>query len=179
MHWETNTRPHWLIMLMAIISGVLLLLAACGDDDDDAGNGDPAEQATETDAADNGDAPTDGDEPDNGGIDGGVAGTITVGDETWEFVPTIQCGNFFDVAGQIYISGVAASDESIEISIDHDDSLMEAKVRREQGIEQPYWVADESSGISFEVNGDVVAGSGTFINFLTQEEADGSWEITC
>lgn len=172
-------RPRCLLAVTVLLVSLLILMAACGDDDDDDGsaNGDPTAQPTEDNG--NGDAPTNGDQPDNGANGGEVAGTITVGDESWDIIPTIQCGNFYDAAGQIYISGVSAEDPAIEITLDYDDSIVAASVRREGGIEQPYWTSTDDTGLTFEVDGSVTRGSGTFRNFLSSEEADGSFEVTC
>lgn len=169
-------RQRWLLAVTALLASLLILMAACGDDDDGSANGDPTAQPTEDNG--NGDAPTNGDQPDNGANGGDVAGTITIGDESWDIIPTIQCGNYYDAAGQIYISGVSAEDPAIEITLDYDDSHIAASVRREGGLDEPNWTSTDDTGLTFEVDGSVIRGSGTFKNPRLSEQ-EGSFEVTC
>ncbi len=164
----SRQRTFWAV---SAIIGTVALVAACGGDDSE---DTPNNGAT----PDMGSQPTAGPSGGQGG-QGDQGGTITIGDQTWTIVPTIQCGNYYEQTGQVYISGVAAEDENIEISIDYDDSLKAAAVGHSQSREAPQWQANEDSGITFEVDGDTIRGSGTFIDFLSLEEQPGSFEVTC
>jgi hypothetical protein len=154
---------RWVLLAVAVF-----LVAACGgDDDEDNGSGPEATATGEPDGDDGSDEPIGG-----GGDDG--TGTFTLGDDTWTFVASLQCGIF---PGPIVaISGNAAEDADIELLVDFDEDsdLVAATANTPEGT----WLA-ENEDVSIEVDGSKVRGQGTFREFISGDTAEGSFEITC
>lgn len=126
-----------------------------------------------------------GTDSDNGGERTGSApaaksargGTITVGEESWTFVPSTQCSVY--PGNVVHIAGHAAEDPSLEIVIDYspDDGYAEARVGSDSGAG---WHAMRDT-LTFQIDGKHVVGSATFNVYATGtgESAQGSFEITC
>jgi len=94
-----------------LLAGAVLLLIAvsCGDDT-------TPETATATEGPDaTAAAATATSEPAQNASTGAM-GTVTIGDESWEFAGTTQCSVF--AADTVSIAGTAASDATIEIVFD-------------------------------------------------------------
>jgi hypothetical protein len=169
----TLTRPtgRSFAVLVAIAMFALIVTGCGGDDDDDDGNngsgGDTQGTATAVSDDDGGDEP-------EGSGGGDRTGTFTLGDETWTFVASLQCGIF---PGPIVaISGNAAEDADIELLVDFDEDsdLVQAAANTPEGT----WLA-ENEDVSIEVDGSTVSGQGTFREFITGDTAEGSFEISC
>jgi hypothetical protein len=156
------SRQRWVLLAVAVF-----LVVACGGNDDDDNGGDPEATATGAPAGDDSN-----DEPTGGG--GDPTGTFTLGEDTWTFAASIQCGIF--PGPVVAISGNAVEDAGVELVVDLDveNDLVEAAVSR--GDEN--WTA-ENENVSIEVDGDTVSGEGTFREFISGATADGSFEITC
>jgi hypothetical protein len=154
---------RWVLLAVAV-----LLVAACGGDADDDNGGGPEATATgEPNSDDSSDEPIGGD-----GGDG--TGTFTLGDDTWTFVASLQCGIF---PGPIVaISGNAAEDADVELLVDFDEDsdLVAATANTPEGT----WLA-ENENVSIEVDGNTVSGEGTFRESISGDTAEGSFEITC
>lgn len=95
-----------MISRLTVLAAIVLVIAACGDD---------SEAATST----TGPMPGTTTTADTGTTmapDGAPGGSVTIGDTTWAFDPTIQCGFF--PGGVISIAGNAAGDPEVEIVFD-------------------------------------------------------------
>lgn len=111
------------------------------------------------------------------------AGTITVGDDTWQVVPAIQCSVY---PGDIVaIAGHAAGNEAVEIVVDHDPSSGLVAVRIKGPDDVPHWLAEDDN-VSLQIDDRTVSGTATFkpgIGATIEEgqprEVEGSIEISC
>ncbi|MDZ7727074.1 MAG: hypothetical protein U5Q44_02130 [Dehalococcoidia bacterium] len=197
-------------ILLALLLLPALAVACGGDDDDDAGdtadggeaadsgdNGDDAgndsdnmdtgddngsdDASSDMDDMDDEDAGQDMDDGDDAGSDDETAGTVTVGDDSWTFVPSISCSVF---PGPVaYLAGHAAEDESVEITIDYDPDgdLINAQVSSaDAGFN---WIAGDrtlENDLEFEISDNTVTATGTFTNQVAGgESAGGTIDITC
>lgn len=159
-------HPQKALVWMAI-PAIALLIAACGGDDDDDSNSTPeatAPGATATSAAN------------GGGSSGDRGGTVTIGDESWTLVPSIQCGIF--PGPMVAIAGHASEDSDIEIVIDYDDESDLKGVRVQGADDEPYWTAQDDD-LNYEIDGRTVRFDGTFRDFSTGETAEGELEVSC
>ena len=152
---------RWVLLAVAVF-----LVAACGGDDDNGGG--PEATATAEPAGDDS-----SDEPIAGG-GGDRTGTFSLGDQTWTFVASLQCGIF--PGPVVAISGNAAEDGDVELLVDFDEDndLVQAAANTPEGT----WLA-ENEDVSIEIDGRTVSGQGTFREFITGDTAEGSFEVTC
>lgn len=155
----------------AMVLSLGILASAC-----DSGDGPAADQATEATEATDSDAATASDS-------GGNTARITIGDDTWTVVPSIQCSVY--PGGVVSIAGHAAGNEAIEIVLDHDPSSELVQVYVQGPDDSPYWVAGRDD-VSFEIDGKTVTGNGTFsigpgaqVEEGQPGQARGRFEITC
>lgn len=149
---------------LAIVFFLGALVSGCGNEDETAAQGDA----------------------DTGGSGESTAesrtGTITIGEQTWTVVASMQCGVRNDSIVMIY--GHTAENEEIEVVIDHDPpDLKSAYIQGPDNT--PYWIAEDDA-IEFDIDGSTVSGSGTFsvgIGGQVEEgeprEVAGSFEIKC
>lgn len=104
-------------------------------------------------------------------------GTITVGGQTWTFVPSTQCSVY--PGNVVHIAGHAAEDPSLEIVIDYspEDGFAGARVGSESGAG---WHAMPGT-LEFDIEGQRVSGSATFNVYATGtgDSAAGTFEIRC
>jgi len=167
--------------LAPLLLGILLFAAACGGGDDDTSSSDsagsagsnaaPAATAANDDAESSSDSSSD---------DGDSAGTVTIGDESWGVVPSVQC-SFTDASGipVVSIAGHAASDESIEITIDFDPRDTGLTLTVKGAGEDPSWTAINET-FTTHVGGTRISGEGTFSNApIGADTAEGSFEVAC
>jgi hypothetical protein len=156
--------------------GLLVFAVACGGDDDDdsapavtgsGGASTEATTATDEDDADDADSSSSSDS----------VGSVTIGDETWNIVASVQCSMETVENGLpvISIAGHAEGDESVEITIDFDprDTGLQLAVTGEGG--DPSWMANEDMVVS--AGAVSISGEGTFTG--GGETVDGSFEAMC
>lgn len=149
---------------LAIVLFLGVLVSGCGNEDESAAQGD-------TDTEGSGESTTER-----------RTGTMTVGEQTWTVVASMQCSVRNDSIVMIY--GHTAENEEIEVVIDHDPPDLKAAYI--QGPDNtPYWIARDGA-IEFEIDGRTVSGRGTFsvgIGGQVEEgqprELEGSFEIRC
>jgi hypothetical protein len=122
---------------------------------------------------------------DNTGSSGGAAnnsqptaergGTITVGGETWTFVPSTQCSVY--PGNVVSIAGHAAENPDLEIIIDWGGPNQARIAESDSG---PGWHAVRDT-LDVQINGKNVTGSATFSEYFsgTGERAEGSFDIQC
>jgi hypothetical protein len=104
-------------------------------------------------------------------------GTITVGEQTWTIVPSVQCGVY--PGDVVAIAGHAESDKQLEIVIDNDPGGRSGvSVGSERGAVSWHAVRDT---LRIEVNGKQVRGTATFSAFLggSGATAPGEFEVNC
>ena len=104
-------------------------------------------------------------------------GTITIGTDTWNIVPSTQCSVY--PGNVVAIAGHAEGVRKLEIVIDHDPSgLKGVRLGSESGSDGWYSV---SGSIEFEIDGKRVSGSGTFSARLGGggETASGNFVVDC
>jgi len=105
-------------------------------------------------------------------------GTIEIGGEAWTIVPIIQCSVFPGPVASI--SGHAANDESIKITLDYSpgNSLVAAAVENSEGTLN--WMA-MGEQVTFRVDGDHVTGEGRFTwqGPGAAREAQGKFDVRC
>lgn len=146
------------------LSAFVLLLAACG-------NG-AADETTSTSA----------DETQSGATtmaeetESEAAGTVTIGDQTWEFAATMQCRVMSD---QVSVSGTAAEDPDVEIVFDvfgegdYNLSVIGPEIE---------WTAGRAGGGTVEevsIDGTSVSGTATVSDVMSGETADATFEFNC
>ena len=102
-------------------------------------------------------------------------GTITVGDETWSFVPSIQCSVY--PGNVVSIAGHAKEDESVEIIIDWGGPV---GVRIGRDSNDTSWHAVQDS-IEMTIENKRVSGTASFAtsSYSTNAVAQGSFDIEC
>ena len=102
-------------------------------------------------------------------------GTITVGDETWTFVPSMQCSVY--PGNVVSIAGHAKEDESVEIVIDWGGP---AGVHVGQDRTDTSWHAVKDS-IELTIENMRVLGTASFAtsSYSTKAVAEGSFDIEC
>ena len=102
-------------------------------------------------------------------------GTITVGDETWTFVPSTQCSVY--PGNVVSIAGHAKEDESVEIVIDWGGP---AGVHVGQDSTDTSWHAVKDS-IEVTIENKRVLGTASFAttSYSNQAVAEGSFDIEC
>lgn len=102
-------------------------------------------------------------------------GTITVGDETWSFVPSTQCSVY--PGNVVSIAGHAKEDESVEIVIDWGGPV---GVRVGQDSTDTSWHAIKDS-IAVTIENKRVRGTASFAtnSYSTSAVAEGSFDIEC
>ena len=150
-----------------IVPILALALAACGDDDTTATTG--AESSAETTMTDGG-----GDEDMDGGADATTAGEVTIGAETWVFVPDIQCSVWPD--DTINIAGSAEMDSEVEIVFDRfDDGSQDLRVSGPDFT----WMATTDDFDEVSVEGDTVSGSATMSRMIGGDTATATFEFRC
>ncbi len=170
-----------------VASGLLLFAAACGGDDDDpssagapasSGGGDAAPTATAADGV----SPTTSSGAGSTSSGSDSIGSVTIGDETWMIVASVQC-DFTTVPDSpitvVAIAGHAEGDESIEISIDFDprDTGLVLTVRGAGG--DPGWAADNSS-FTVSVGATSIRGDGSFDSMSSPGTSEaGSFDARC
>jgi len=112
-------------------------------------------------------------------------GTITIGEQTWTFVPSIQCsiysGNLVSIAGH------AAEDPSLEISIDYTTQRGPVGVSVGTDGRDGGWFAVKDT-LQWQIEGRQVRGTATFSESRgdsgsfpggSRSSVEGSFEITC
>lgn len=166
-----NQRTIYVLLQVLVIAALALAAVACGGDDDDAGSGDRTPPADPTQPA----APT---QPsgDGGNATETGAGTVTIGDTTWTVEPDQQCSVY--PGPVVAISGRAAEDPRVEITIDYDEAAGPNAVWLRDVETSAVWSA-EGDQVSFDIAGNTVRGTGTFYNWTTGETADGSFDVRC
>jgi hypothetical protein len=145
-------------ILVTLASALILAIAGCSSDDnsDDAGKAAPAETSQSSPAGERG-------------------GTITVGEESWTIVPSIQCSIY--PGNVVSIAGHAAGDPSLEIVIDYGGP---SGVRIGDGGSEVSWNAIRDT-IKIEIDGTHVTGTATFSTGAggSGESAPGSFDVNC
>ena len=166
-------------------SGFLLFAAACGGDDDSSPSSDAPRSSGSSDTAPTATAEEGAAESqpssDSTGTDADTVGTITVGDESWMLVASVQC-DFTSVPGSpitvVAIAGHAEGDESIEIAIDFDPRDIGLRLTVEGADGDPYWSAVNET-FATRVGGPVIAGEGTFVDRSGSNGTAGSFDVRC
>lgn len=102
-------------------------------------------------------------------------GTITVGDETWTFVPSTQCSVY--PGPVVSIAGHAAEESALEVVIDWGGPNQARIAETDSG---PGWHAMRDT-LNVEVDGKRVKGSATFSEYFTGtgKQAEGTFDIQC
>ena len=184
-------------LAVLLASGFLLLAVACSGGDDDSsssptsssgssGDGDAAPTATSEAAAGSGGS-SGGGASSSGSSGGDVVGSVTIGDETWGIVASIQCaftqaeggvpGNTFEVT-VVAIAGHAEGDESIEISIDFDPRDTGLAMALKGADEN--WVANNEGFPTVGVGTSSISGEGTFDSTSSPgTSVAGSFDARC
>jgi hypothetical protein len=105
-------------------------------------------------------------------------GTFAVGDDSWTFVPSIQCSVY--PGNVVSIAGHAAEDPSLEIVIDYDAERGPVGARIGDDGSAVSWHAMPDT-LRFEIDGRRVRGVATFNVYWTGagESAPGSFDIHC
>ena len=167
-----------LLPSLVVIALAAFAVACGGDDDSPGGNGAAPDPTATSPAAGTGSAPATGAGAGAGtGSAPARTGTLTVGEESWTIVPAIQCGVF--PGPQVHISGHAEGDESVEITIDLDESFPLKSVEVHADDDDPWWSAEDEE-VTIEVDGRTVRGGGTFSSpFADRGTREGTFEITC
>jgi hypothetical protein len=104
-------------------------------------------------------------------------GSIEINGQAWTVVPAIQCGVY--PGPVIAISGHAAEDEAIEITIDYDSSgLVQAAVENPDG--SLAWRSSDGS-LTVTVEGGLVTGKANFTSSAGDgtATAQGTFEVNC
>lgn len=143
-----------------ILFVLALLVAACGDDTGSDASAEPgtASGATTTSA--------------DAGGSGGAAGSVTIGAETWEFDPTIQCRV---TESQTHIAGVAVSDPTVSIVFDYVEGGVQAL---SVSGEEFQWFSDSLEAV--EIAGDSVGGAAVMGRPTgTGDLEDATFEFSC
>ena len=142
---------------LAAILALVLAFAACSGE---AVTTDPGD-ATTTVAAD-----TDMDAEPEGG-------SVRIGAETWDFVPTIQCSVF--EGGPVAIAGSADGDPSVEIVFDRfEDGELSLRV----STADSEWTAADGDFEEVSVEGSNVAGTAT-VREMSGLEAEAEFTFSC
>ena len=106
-------------------------------------------------------------------------GTITVGEQSFTFVPSIQCSVYPN--NQVNIAGHTAEDESLEVTIDYypENDGPIGVILGTDGRDGSWFSSREST--KFEIDGRQVRGTTTFTEFRggNGKSAEGSFEIRC
>lgn len=89
----------------------------------------------------------------------GRGGTIIIGDQSWEFVPSLQCGIY--AGNLVTLSGHSATDSETEIVVDYDvnSKLKGIRIGPERGDQT--WKAVGST-IAAEIKGNKFSGTAGF-----------------
>ena len=106
-------------------------------------------------------------------------GTITVGDQTWTLVPSMQCSVYPN--NQVNIAGHAANDPDFEITVDYyPDGDGPIGVTGGSYGRAGSWGTQRPT-VTFTIEGKHVRGTATFdvITQQGQQTVDGSFSITC
>jgi hypothetical protein len=105
-------------------------------------------------------------------------GTITVGEQTWTFVPSIQCSIY--AGNLVSIAGHAAEDPSLEIVIDYTTQRGPVGVSVGADRREGSWFAVRDS-LQWQIEGQQVRGTATFSEFRggSGKSAEGSFDISC
>lgn len=172
-------------MFVLIASVVLLFALACGGDDDSSSSNDspvasgsngPSPAGLAEQSGSPGDSTSDTTEA---SVD--TVGTITVGDDTWALVASVQC-DFVSIPDPpvtvVTIAGHAEGDESIEIGVDFDprDTGLRLTVQGPGG--EPSWAAI-SETFTTRVGATTIGGEGAFSSSGGGAETEGSFDIRC
>lgn len=101
-------------------------------------------------------------------------GTITVGNQTWTFVPAMSCSIYPN--GIVNLAGHAAEDPTLEITIDYGGPNQITVGEGREAI----WHAMPDT-LEIELDGRHVQGTATFNEYLTGtgESAQGLFDINC
>jgi hypothetical protein len=106
-------------------------------------------------------------------------GTITVGEQVFTFVPSIQCSIY--PGNVVSIAGHAAEDESTEITIDYapDGNGPTGVTIGTDGRAGSWFAIGET--LHFDIDGRHVSGSATFSEYRggNGKTAPGSFDIDC
>lgn len=106
-------------------------------------------------------------------------GTITVGEQLFTFVPSIQCSVYPN--NQVNIAGHTAEDESLEVTIDYypENDGPIGVILGTDGRDGSWFSSRETT--KFEIDGRQVRGTTTFSEFRSGngKSAEGSFEISC
>jgi hypothetical protein len=104
-------------------------------------------------------------------------GTITVGDETWTFVPSTQCsvypGNLVSIAGH------AKEDESVEIVIDASDEWAGGVRVGKDGTDTSWHAVPDSIAVTIENKRVMGTASFATSSYSVEAVAEGSFDIEC
>ncbi len=104
-------------------------------------------------------------------------GSVTIGDQTWVIVPSVQCGVY---PGEIVsIAGHAESDADLEIVIDHDPSGRSGVRVGGDGQSASWHSVPETLELS--VSGRQVQGAATFSAYFggAGETKQGTFKVDC
>lgn len=104
-------------------------------------------------------------------------GTVTVGDQSWTFVPSMQCSVY--PGNVVAIAGHAESEPETEIVIDHDPGGLKAvRIGSDSGADG--WYSLKGS-LTFEIEGKQVRGSGDFSSSMggAGQIVQGEFIIDC
>ena len=104
-------------------------------------------------------------------------GSVTIGDQSWVIVPSVQCGVY---PGEIVsIAGHAESDADLEIVIDHDPSGRSGVRVGGDGQSASWHSVPETLELS--VRGRQVQGSATFSAYFggAGETKQGTFKVDC
>lgn len=102
-------------------------------------------------------------------------GTLTVGEESWTFVPSIQCSVY--PGPVVSIAGHAEGNPSLEIIIDYGGPNQARIAESDSG---PGWHAVRET-LDVQIDGKRVSGTATFTEYSTGTgaQAEGSFDIQC
>ncbi len=103
-------------------------------------------------------------------------GTITVGDETWTFVPSTQCSVY--PGNVVHIDGTAKEDGSVEIVLDVMADYRGMQVG-EDGAGTSWYAVPDSLAVT--IDDQHVKGTASFSmnSYSTEVAAKGSFDIEC
>ena len=105
-------------------------------------------------------------------------GTVTVGEQSWTFVPSIQCSIY--PGNVVSIAGHAAEDPMLEITIDYDAERGPVQVVVGTDGRDGSWFAKRDT-LRIEIEGRNFSGTATFTEFRggAGQTASGSFNIDC
>lgn len=143
-------------ILKAMTPALFLVVAACGPGES-TGSGSKAVAAGQASARERG-------------------GTITVGEESWVIVPSVQCSVWPN--GVVSIAGHAATDPALEIVIDH-GGPNQVRIGND-GDGDDNWHAVPGT-IEIKIEGKHVRGTATFSRYFggSGESRQGSFDVQC